>query len=73
MITPTSDDPSALRRAFSGFPCGVAALSAVVAGEPHVLVASSFTVGVSQAPPLVLFAFASRYIVQGLTAGAVKG
>lgn len=56
MITPTSDDPSALRRAFSGFPCGVAALSAVVAGEPHVLVASSFTVGVSQAPPLVLFA-----------------
>ena len=24
-------------------------------------------------PTMVLFAFASRYIVQGLTAGAVKG
>jgi flavin reductase (DIM6/NTAB) family NADH-FMN oxidoreductase RutF len=52
----TSTDFTALRTAFSGFPCGVAALAAAVDGEPHVLVASSFTVGVSQDPPLVLFA-----------------
>lgn len=59
MISPYSTeapDVTALRQAFSGFPCGVAALSAVVAGEPTVLVASSFTVGVSQDPPLVMFA-----------------
>ncbi|MET2011757.1 flavin reductase family protein [Microbacterium chocolatum] len=51
-----SADPALLRQAFSGFPCGVAALSAVVNDEPAVLVASSFTVGVSQDPPLVMFA-----------------
>lgn len=59
MISPYSTeapDVTALRQAFSGFPCGVAALSAVVDGEPTVLVASSFTVGVSQDPPLVMFA-----------------
>jgi len=55
-ITQSVTDPSLLKRAFSGFPCGVAALSAVVDDEPTVLVASSFTVGVSQDPPLVMFA-----------------
>ncbi|MCL8027667.1 flavin reductase family protein [Nocardioides bruguierae] len=49
-------DVTALRTSFSGFPCGVAALAAVVDGEQTVLVASSFTVGVSQDPPLVMFA-----------------
>ncbi|TCL79754.1 MULTISPECIES: flavin reductase family protein [unclassified Curtobacterium] len=53
---PSTADPALLRQAFSGFPCGVAALSAVVDDEPTVLVASSFTVGVSQDPPLVMFA-----------------
>ncbi|WP_159501237.1 flavin reductase family protein [Microbacterium sp. 18062] len=51
-----SGDTKLLRRVFSGFPCGVAALAAVVDGSPQVLVASSFTVGVSQDPPMALFA-----------------
>ncbi len=49
--TAESADPTLLRQAFSGFPCGVAALSAIVDEAPTVLVASSFTVGVSQDPP----------------------
>jgi flavin reductase (DIM6/NTAB) family NADH-FMN oxidoreductase RutF len=49
-------DPSTLRQAFARFPSGVAALTATVDGLPTGLVASSFTVGVSQDPPLVLFA-----------------
>jgi flavin reductase (DIM6/NTAB) family NADH-FMN oxidoreductase RutF len=50
-----SEDPVALRKAFGLFPSGVAALSAIVDGEPLGLVASSFSVGVSFEPPLVLF------------------
>ena len=56
MLTQYTDDTAALRRAFAGFPSGIAAVAAVVDDRPAVLVASSFTVGVSEDPPLVLFA-----------------
>jgi flavin reductase (DIM6/NTAB) family NADH-FMN oxidoreductase RutF len=49
------DDKEALETAFAGFPSGVAALTAQVDGVPTGLVATSFTVGVSFEPPLVLF------------------
>ncbi len=48
--------PDTLRRACSGFPSGVAALCSTVNGKPEGIVASSFTVGVSLDPPLVMFA-----------------
>jgi flavin reductase (DIM6/NTAB) family NADH-FMN oxidoreductase RutF len=60
-LTPI-DDPvlgppaDALRRTFALFPSGVAAIAAEVDGAPRVLVASSFQVGISADPPLVLFA-----------------
>jgi flavin reductase (DIM6/NTAB) family NADH-FMN oxidoreductase RutF len=63
-------DVTALRQAFSGFPCGVAALSAIVDDEPTVLVASSFTVGVSQDPPLVMFAVQHTSTTWPVLAGA---
>jgi flavin reductase (DIM6/NTAB) family NADH-FMN oxidoreductase RutF len=50
-----SSDPSDIRSAFGKFPSGVAALCAEIDGEPTGLVASSFSVGVSYEPPLVLF------------------
>ncbi len=48
--------PGDLRMAFGAFPTGVVALAAVSDSTPTVLVASSFAVGVSQDPPLVMFA-----------------
>ncbi|WP_213813989.1 flavin reductase family protein [Glaciihabitans sp. dw_435] len=48
-------DTAAVETAFAGFPSGVAALTAMVDGVPTGLVATSFTVGVSFDPPLVLF------------------
>jgi flavin reductase (DIM6/NTAB) family NADH-FMN oxidoreductase RutF len=44
--------PARLRRVFAAFPTGVAALAAVMAGEPAGLAANSF-VSVSLDPPLV--------------------
>jgi flavin reductase (DIM6/NTAB) family NADH-FMN oxidoreductase RutF len=48
--------PAALRQAFGRFPSGIAALCAQIDGAPNGIVASSFTVGVSMEPPLVMFA-----------------
>jgi flavin reductase (DIM6/NTAB) family NADH-FMN oxidoreductase RutF len=50
-------DPEQLRRVFGAFPSGVAAVAAVVAGDPVGIAASSFT-SVSLDPPLVSFCVA---------------
>lgn len=49
-------DFDTLRRGFGQFPQGVVAIAAELDGHPEVLVASTFTVGVSLSPPLVTFA-----------------
>lgn len=49
-------DSEVLRETFAHFPSGVAAMTAEVDGVRHALVASSFTVGVSLEPALVMFA-----------------
>ena len=55
-LTALGRDDGALRRTFALFPSGVAAIAAEVDGASRVLVASSFQVGISADPPLVLFA-----------------
>jgi flavin reductase (DIM6/NTAB) family NADH-FMN oxidoreductase RutF len=54
-LEPISDNPHDIRAAFGAFPSGIAALCAEIDGIPIGLVASSFSVGVSYDPPLVLF------------------
>lgn len=54
-LAPHGSDALVLRKAFAHVPSSVAALAASIDGEDQVLVASSFTVGVSMVPPLVLF------------------
>lgn len=56
MALETDLQPNALRQAFGRFPSGIAALCAEIDGAPQGIVASSFTVGVSMDPPLVMFA-----------------
>jgi len=51
-----TSDPGEMTRAFSGFPSGVAVLSARVHGDPTLMIVSSFAVGVSHNPPMVSFA-----------------
>lgn len=50
-----STDASSVRKAFGRFPSGLAALCAEVDGEATGIVASSFSVGVSFDPALVMF------------------
>jgi flavin reductase (DIM6/NTAB) family NADH-FMN oxidoreductase RutF len=55
MTTQIADDTLLLQEALTHFPAGVVALSAMVEGERQVLIASSFSVGISYEPPLALF------------------
>lgn len=54
-IPDASADPDHVRAAMGRFPSGVAALCAVVDGRPVGMSVSSFTVGVSYSPPMVMF------------------
>jgi len=51
-----TDDPLDIREAIAEVPSVVVAIAARVAGGPLVMVATSFTAGVSYDPPLVTFA-----------------
>lgn len=55
MIVKADFSQSQLREAFGHFPSGVAAIAAQVGDQYHVIVASSFSVGVSLEPPLAAF------------------
>lgn len=55
MRTITFGNRHDIETAFSDFPSGVAALTAMVDGVPAGLVSTSFTVGISFEPPQVLF------------------
>jgi flavin reductase (DIM6/NTAB) family NADH-FMN oxidoreductase RutF len=48
-------DPTVLRGMFAQHPTGIAAICAELDGVPHGMVATSFSVGASFDPPLVLF------------------
>jgi flavin reductase (DIM6/NTAB) family NADH-FMN oxidoreductase RutF len=49
-------EPNVLREVFGHYPSGIAALCSLVDGSAEGMVASTFTVGVSLEPPLVMFA-----------------
>lgn len=67
-----SISPGDLKRVFGHYPAGVAALAARVEGDDHVLVASSFTPGVSLEPPLVSVAVQRSSTTWPLLRGAER-
>lgn len=54
-LTKVDLDPGSVRAALGNVPSGVAAICAEIDGEPVGFVASSFSVGISFDPPIVLF------------------
>lgn len=64
--------PDSLRNSFARFPSGIAALCATVDGKPQGIVASSFTVGVSLDPPLVMFAVQKTSRTWPIVRGAAR-
>src|SRR3546814_10232670 len=56
LTTKPFPDQVALRKAFALYPSGIAALAAQTDGADHVIIAASFSVGISLDPPLVAFA-----------------
>ena len=52
VLTPYLGDVDRLKQVYSEYPSGIAALGAVVDGEEVLMIASSFTVGISYEPPL---------------------
>ncbi len=55
VVPAAPDDPGALRGMFAQHPTGIAAICAQRDGAPHGMIATSFSVGASFEPPLVLF------------------
>lgn len=55
LMTPATSHSQPVRDVFNSIPTAVAALCALVDGEPRGLVATSLSVGVSYEPPMVAF------------------
>jgi flavin reductase (DIM6/NTAB) family NADH-FMN oxidoreductase RutF len=69
-LDPVAGEAAHLRGAFGRFPSGVAAICAVVDGRPAGMVASSFSVGVSYSPAMVMFSVQNSSTTWPVLAGA---